>query len=330
MNTTANTTVVGATQQPPTACPSDVPLIQNVVDQNLPGQSIIVDDSNSVLPENAVPPISVGKTTAASNVKTAPGMQTTGNRVSYASLFKRNRMSNADYKLEFMESGNDILEFGLEDIDSIEKTYGICLLGYIISGKPPTAALFDLVKRWGSGVRFQTHESGWIIFTFPTTEMRDKILNDGPYLVFGFHLFLKEMPRCFRFREEDMNSIPSWVQIHGLPPDCWNFKILSKLASRVGNPIHMDMLTHERKRVKYARVLVEVETSKPKVNDVNVVLPIGAVEVKFLYEQDIKFCAKCKQTGHVMNECESSTVILENSGEPSKVVNNSRFVLDSM
>ncbi|XP_073026892.1 uncharacterized protein [Primulina eburnea] len=195
-------------------------------------------------------------------------------RASYASLFKNNRMANAEYKLDYVDTGSDMLEFGLDDIDSIEKTYGICLLGYVISGKPPTAALFDLVRRWG-----------------------------GSYMVFGYHLFLKEMPRCFRFREEDMKSLPSWVQIHGLPPDCWNYAILSKIASKVGKPVHMDMLTHGRKRVKYARVLVELEADKAKINDLKVRLPFGIVDVTLEYELDIKFCETCHRAGHISTTC---------------------------
>ncbi|XP_075492085.1 uncharacterized protein LOC142530176 [Primulina tabacum] len=183
-----------------------------------------------------------------------PVMNSKKDRVSYASLFKNNRTANEDYKLEFVDTGSDKLKFGFNDIDSIEDTYGICLLGYVISGKPPTVALFDLVRRWGSDVKFQAHETGWIVFTFPNVEAKERILCGGAYMVFGFHLFLKEMPRCFRFREKDMNTVPSWVQIHGLPPDCWNFNILSKLAFRLGTPIHMDMLTHQRKRVRYASV----------------------------------------------------------------------------
>lgn len=64
-------------------------------------------------------------------------------------------------------------------------------------------------------------------------------------MVYGYHLFLKEMSMCFRFREEDMNSLPYWIQMHGLPPDCWNRHVLSTLASYLGTPVHMNMLTHE-------------------------------------------------------------------------------------
>ncbi|XP_073046253.1 uncharacterized protein [Primulina eburnea] len=145
-------------------------------------------------------------------------------------------------------------------------------------------------------------------------------------MVFGYHLFLKEMPRCFRFREDDMNSFPAWVQIHGLPPDCWNYKILSKLASKIGNPIHMDMLTHDRKRVKYARVLVEIDTSKPKIAELNVRLPIGIIAIKLEYEHDIPICDNCHRAGHATSNCsrivhskvQNETVIEENSGKNNK------------
>lgn len=69
---------------------------------------------------------------------------------------------------------------------------------------------------------------------------------------------------CYWFRDEDMNTLPSWIQIHGLPPYCWNHHVLSTLASYIGTPVHMDMLTHDRKRVKYARLLIEYDVSKPK------------------------------------------------------------------
>lgn len=53
-------------------------------------------------------------------------------------------------------------------------------------------------------------------------------------MVYGYHLFLKEMSICFRFREEDMNLLSSWIQIHGLPPDCWNRNVLSILTTYLG------------------------------------------------------------------------------------------------
>lgn len=78
-------------------------------------------------------------------------------RVHFVSLFKKNRMANDNHKLEFFAPGTNRLKFSYDDIDSVEKTRGICLLGYVDSGKPPTFALLDLVHRWGKDVNFQTH-----------------------------------------------------------------------------------------------------------------------------------------------------------------------------
>lgn len=202
-------------------------------------------------------------------------------RVPFVNLFKENRMANENHNLTYYPSGTNTLSFSFEDIDTIETAYGICLLGFVISGRPPTKALIDLVRRWGKDVHFQTHESGWIIFTFPSLEARAKVLNGGTYLVYGYHLFLKEMPRCFKFKEEDMNTLPAWVQIHGLPPDCWNHYVLSNIASEIGCPIHMDLLTHGRKRVKYARVLVEMDAAVARIHDLEVILPTGKTTINF-------------------------------------------------
>lgn len=122
-------------------------------------------------------------------------------------------------------------------------------------------------------------------------------------MVYGYHLFLKKMPRCFRFREEDMNSLPCWIQIHGLPPDCWNAHVLSLITTCIGTPVHMDMLTYERKRVKYARVLVEVDITKTKVYEIDIKLPIGVVSMRFEYEREFKICEHCKNLGHEKSSC---------------------------
>lgn len=214
-------------------------------------------------------------------------------------------MANEDHKLGHFKKGTNRLKFTFDDVDSIEKTYGICLLGHVISGKPPKTALLDLVRRWGKDVKFQTHESGWIVFTFPSMDVRDRILSGGPYLVYGYHLFLKEMPHCFRFREEDMNTLPSRIQIHGLNPDCWNYTILSNIASEPGTPIHMDLLTYGRKRVKFARVLVEMDAAIPRIYDHDIELPTGETMVKFVFEHDVKFCNECKKAGHESSRCPS-------------------------
>lgn len=71
----------------------------------------------------------------------------------------------------------------------------------------------------------------------------------------------------------------------------------------MGTPVHMDMLTHDLKRVKYARVLVKIDISKSKLSEMDIVLPIGKAKVNFEYEHEFKHCEHCLKPGHVKDNC---------------------------
>lgn len=75
-------------------------------------------------------------------------------------LFKNNRMAHANYKLDYVDTGDAKLKFDVEHIDSVEKAFGFCLLGFVVGGRPPTTALLDLVKRWGSNIHFKLMKMG--------------------------------------------------------------------------------------------------------------------------------------------------------------------------
>lgn len=92
-------------------------------------------------------------------------------------------------------------------------------------------------------------------------------------MIFGKQLFLKKLPSCFLFSKDDMEFIPSWMQVCGLPADCWTTSVLSKIASAVGKPIHTDVLTITKRGANYARVLIEIDAEKPRILDYVVKFP---------------------------------------------------------
>lgn len=111
---------------------------------------------------------------------------------------------------------------------------------------------------------------------------------------------LRSLPENFCFQDEDYNIVPTWVQLHNLPLQCWNTRAISIIASKLGKPFCVDKITLKRKRISYARVLIEIDTS------VNL---IEVFEVKFLfglayshyvhYENLPKFCNHCYMFGHL-------------------------------
>lgn len=139
----------------------------------------------------------------------------------------------------------------------------------------------------------------------PNALERDKILNGGPYLILGRHLVLKALPSCFLFKAEDMNYIPTSVKVFGLPAECWTKKVLSRLASVIGKPIYTDKLTQSKQRTTSARILIEVDATKPRVDELNVKLPTKEyTKLEFTYEYEAKYCMDCKTLGDSTGWCD--------------------------
>lgn len=79
---------------------------------------------------------------------------------------------------------------------------------------------------------------------------------------------------------------------------------LSKLASRVGNLLYTDRAAHQNERVSYAKVLVEVEITKPLPEKILATLPDGCdVELNLSFEWVLKLCVGCCQLGHHQEHC---------------------------
>ena len=222
----------------------------------------------------------------------------------WVNLFKDNRNLGGGIKLDVVDSVDEILQIGEEDVDDVEEAWGCCLVGQFAGRFPGLAAVRTIVESWKIKCHHRTHRSGWIIFKFESNEDRMCVLNGGPYFIYGRNLMLKSMPKCFRFGGEEIATVPVWVQLPELPLDCWNARALSKIDSRVGKPITTDRLTRSKERLSYARVLVEVDASKDLVTSVEMRLPTGVIyDQPVVFEFKPKYCKKCKSFRHGDGDC---------------------------
>ena len=80
-------------------------------------------------------------------------------------------------------------------------------------------ALNQIVASWKMQPSIQFHGSGWIVFQFATIEDQTKVLENGPYLIYGSPLLLKPMPKYFSFGMEEISTVPVWVQLRNVPFD---------------------------------------------------------------------------------------------------------------
>ncbi|GFZ10604.1 hypothetical protein Acr_22g0000020 [Actinidia rufa] len=202
-----------------------------------------------------------------------------GIRKSYASLFEKNRLPSNGSKLEFYNLEEGPIKLGEEDIQLSACPWERCLVGYF-GGRFPALGM-----------------------------TRKKILENGPYMIYGSPLLLKQMDKYFRFGKEAISTFPVWVQLRGVPLTFWNPVIFGKICSKLGKPIHMDKLTTQKERTTYARCLVEIDMAKDLVHSVQLHMPEGDEhEQKIFYENLPKYCSHCRMVGHTKETCKSKSL----------------------
>ena len=120
-------------------------------------------------------------------------------RKPYASLFAGNRLSIVGSKLTFYDQDESPIKLREEDIQGSNFQWERYLVGYFGGRFPRKQALNQIVAAWKIHPSIQFYGSGWIIFKFGSMEEKDKVLENGPYIIYGSPLLLKSMPKYFRF-----------------------------------------------------------------------------------------------------------------------------------
>lgn len=91
-------------------------------------------------------------------------------------------------------------------------------------------------------------------------------------------------------------TIPAWVKIHKLPLECWTAECISRIASTIGKPLHVDIATAKQQRIDFGRVCIEV-SAKELPRDIQIKLGHLSVKVDVEYQPPPK-CSVCNVFGH--------------------------------
>ncbi|CAH9139079.1 unnamed protein product [Cuscuta epithymum] len=228
-------------------------------------------------------------------IPTAAGMD----KKPWNTLFKDNRAPTHGIKLRFIEPKGSVLDFTNKVMPTMVEMWGHCLVGCFTGRFPGLKAVYELKEKWGVRCLVRPHDKGWIIFKFQNDADRMKVLNEGPYTIFGKLLMLKVLSEEFSFDDEEFLKVPIWVKLPNLPMQLWNEEAMSEVASMIGTPLTTDRITQERANHNFARVLVEVDVSKPPPLSFPIRLPSQKVfNQQVVYETFPNFCFHCKKYGH--------------------------------
>ncbi|CAH9135334.1 unnamed protein product, partial [Cuscuta epithymum] len=122
--------------------------------------------------------------------------------------------------------------------------------------------------------------------------------------MFGKTFHLKLLSDDFTMNDEEFLKVPIWVHFPHLPMRIWEEDIISEVASKVGIPITTDRVTLEKARSNFARVLIEVDASKPPPLEFKIKLPNGKLHTQYVrYETFPNYCFHCKKFGHHAFTC---------------------------
>ncbi|XP_058759684.1 uncharacterized protein LOC131632999 [Vicia villosa] len=143
------------------------------------------------------------------------------------------------------------------------------------------------------------NEAGYFIVRFRTWEDLNKVMEQGPYFIFGKPVFLKYWSVDFEIKADLLRVLPLWITLPNLPLYLWGERSISKISSAIGNPITTDECTARKLRISYARVMVEVDITKPVKQSVTIRDHSGKEwEQKIEYEWRPKYCQTCLKIGH--------------------------------
>ncbi|XP_021756872.1 uncharacterized protein LOC110721944 [Chenopodium quinoa] len=148
------------------------------------------------------------------------------------------------------------------------------------------------------------HYEGYFIINLRSLDNLNSVMSEGPHMFYGKPV--KPWTDKFDFSSEILRTIPLWVKIPNLPLNCWGAETLSKIRSTLGVPICADECTSRHLRVSFAKLLIEIDITKPLAKSVWVESPKGEiVELKVIYEWIPPFCTKCNKPGHNCDELQA-------------------------
>ena len=101
------------------------------------------------------------------------------------------------------------------------------------------------------------------MFKFAQVYGAKEILEGGPWIIAGRYLVLRWWTQGMPMVKDALTTIPVWVQLYGIPLEYWSAKGMSYIGSVVGAPLYADAPTEQGTRLKFARLCIEIDASKP-------------------------------------------------------------------
>ncbi|KAL0917870.1 hypothetical protein M5K25_012971 [Dendrobium thyrsiflorum] len=169
-----------------------------------------------------------------------------------------------EFPISSMPTPEDIIDFPTANIADAVEEWNLALVGYSLGKRPFYEALRSAVlKLWNlkGNIKLISVSDGFFLFKFSCSEDYDMVWSRGAWFIFDKPFIFQRWSSHFSPKREEFTSVPIWFKIHDLPLCCWTPVGISKIATKIGQPLAVDALTASKSRLTYARVYVQVDSS---------------------------------------------------------------------
>ncbi|KAH0672818.1 hypothetical protein KY290_025047 [Solanum tuberosum] len=172
--------------------------------------------------------------------------------------------------------GQTMVQREEKEVQVEEDKWKCALIAYVIGECPGYKTMSRYITmKWTTVTKpdVYLHEEGYYIVKFQNLSDKNEILYIGPYTINNRPIILKNRCPDFDFGSEFFAEIPLWVTFPKLPLNCWGVGSLSRIASAIEFPLFADECATKQTRISYARMLIEVNVTKPIPQQITVMDP---------------------------------------------------------
>ncbi|KAH1121278.1 hypothetical protein J1N35_004438 [Gossypium stocksii] len=142
-------------------------------------------------------------------------------------------------------------------------------------------------------------KNGYFLAKFQNSGDYDKILSQGPWVIFGHYLTIQLWSINFNPNLPYPNLVQTWIRFPGLSSHLYKRQILMEIGGLIGKVTKLDFNTDSRARGIYARMAVFVDLGRPLISKI---LINGCSQI-LEYENLPIVCFKCGCYGHTNETC---------------------------
>ncbi|KAJ4823351.1 hypothetical protein Tsubulata_022001 [Turnera subulata] len=218
-------------------------------------------------------------------------------------------------QLNFMKpiftGDSNLLSIPLEMIEIGRKKYSCCLIGQFVGTTPNLGLIHAMANRlWGRDgpISVSRYKEELFLFQFPDDAAYSRAFTRGPWHIGGVPLIFRPWTSSSKKLDFSNATFPVWIKLKNVPMELLTKEGLSYLSSVLGTPLHTDQDCSKIFKSDCVNVCVQVDFSKPLLNELKLDLHGKTVIIEVIYSWKLPHCDFCHGWGHHEIACSEKKV----------------------